>query len=82
MEQLAAKRSPNTSLISYYVKGDGPNLTNTFLQKELSSAENIKSKQTRKEVISALKALQRTCKTFTKIPENGLCLFADSEQCV
>ena len=72
---LEQQNSTSTSLVSYYIKG-GPNLTGPKLAKEISAAANIKSKETRTSVVSALKAIQQDLKTYNKIPDNGLCIFS------
>jgi peptide chain release factor subunit 1 len=81
LDFLSTQKASGTSLVSYYIKG-GINQTGQKLTKEISQAENIKSKDTRKAVTSALKAIQQTLKNYTNIPENGLAVFASDEYCV
>ncbi|MFH1105715.1 MAG: peptide chain release factor aRF-1, partial [Candidatus Aenigmatarchaeota archaeon] len=46
------------------------------LRNEQSTAENIKSKTTRKNVVSALEKIMQHLKMYTKTPENGVAIFA------
>jgi peptide chain release factor subunit 1 len=79
VEQIASlrsERSNNTTLISYYIRGDSANLTGAFLRNELQQSNNIKAKATRDGVQSALRAIMRTLKDINRIPLNGLAVFA------
>lgn len=75
IQALEFERSNTTSLISYYIKG-GVNNTSQLLLKELNAAENIKSEGTKKEVMNALRAIQRNLKELVKIPEKGIAVFS------
>jgi peptide chain release factor subunit 1 len=45
------------------------------LKNELSESQNIKSKQTRKNVLSAIESIMSRLKNFKQLPENGLVFF-------
>jgi peptide chain release factor subunit 1 len=51
-----------------------------MLVDELGTSSNIKSKQTRKSIQSALKSAQQLMKTYKTVPENGLAIFSGLEQ--
>ena len=72
---LESVRASGTSLVSYYIKS-GPNLTGAKLAKEISLAGNIKCKETKTSVVTALKAIQQGLKGINQIPENGLAVFS------
>jgi len=72
---LESEKASGTSLISLYIKA-GPNNIGEKLSKEISSASNIKSKDTRLAVTVALKAIQQNLKGLHQIPENGLAIFS------
>lgn len=77
IEELEDIRGRNTELVSLYIPpGYDIGKISGFLTSEQSEAENIKSKQTRKNVKSALDKLQRKLKGSKKTPENGVALFA------
>jgi peptide chain release factor subunit 1 len=78
VQDLANSKSATkgTSLVTLYVSGNSNmnNVSNTLIS-ELSSSQNIKSKQTRTAVQSALKSIQQIVKSLPHIaPENGLVL--------
>lgn len=76
LQQLESLRGRNTELVSLYIPaGYNLNKIMDFLTSESSEAENIKSKQTRKNVQSALDKLKRRLKDVDKLPENGVALF-------
>lgn len=88
IQELASLRSASsgTSLVTIYV----PSLTNmtlvsNMINKELSTASNIKDKSVRKNVHTALKSCSSFLKT-TKIsiaPESGLMLLSGkTEYCL
>ena len=47
----------------------------SHLNQELAGAENIKSRQTRQSVLSAITSTREKLKLYKAIPENGLVLF-------
>ena len=77
IKQLAAIKGRHTELVTVYVPV-GANLHEIInqLRNEQSTAENIKSKPVRKNVVSALDKIIRELQMFKKTPPNGLALFA------
>ena len=79
LKLLAQARSATTgtSLITLFIT---PNtdlwLSNKKLTTELSTASNIKSKQVRKAVITALKSCLQVLSGLNKAPKNGYVLLA------
>ncbi len=77
IKELKEKRGRNTELVSIYVpQGYDLNKISQFITKEQSEAENIKSKQTRKNVKAALDKIGRRIKEVGKTPEKGVAFFA------
>lgn len=76
IEELRKIRGRHTELISLYIPA-GANLHEIVdqLYSEKGTAENIKSKTTRKNVITALEKIINHLKLFKKVPENGLVVF-------
>lgn len=80
LRTLAAAKSASTTLVSYYIpSGYAIQNVRTHLVNELATSQNIKSKQTRNDVQSALKSMQAN---LTRVPPNGLAVFASSESYV
>lgn len=76
VKNLEAKRGRHTELISLYIPGGYDiNKTISKMAEEKGTAQNIKSKNTRKNVITALDKIIRELKLFKKTPENGLAVF-------
>ncbi len=77
IKQLAAIKGRHTELVTVYVPV-GANLHEIIsqLRNEQSTAENIKSKPVRKNVVSALDKIIRELQMYKKTPANGLALFA------
>lgn len=77
IKQLAAIKGRHTELVTVYVP-IGANLHEVInqLRTEQSTAENIKSKPVRKNVVSALDKIIRELQMYKKTPANGLALFA------
>jgi len=77
IRELKNYRGRHTELITVYVPA-GYNLNNVIkqLESEKSTAQNIKSKVTRKNVLDALERLTRHLRLYKKTPENGLALFS------
>ncbi len=73
IERLEKLKGRGTELITLYIPPNKniADITNQ-LRSELSQAENIKSKQTRVNVISGLEAILQRLKYFKKPPENGM----------
>ena len=77
VEELESHRGRHTELITVYIsEGFDVNSVQRQLEAEKSTAKNIKSTATRKNVIDALEKIIRHLKTLKKTPENGLALFA------
>ena len=76
LEELAKYKGRHTELISVYIPaGYDVNSVQRQLEAEKSTAKNIKSTATRKNVGDALDKIVRHLKTLKKTPENGLALF-------
>ncbi|MFB6265508.1 MAG: peptide chain release factor aRF-1 [Candidatus Nanohaloarchaea archaeon] len=77
LERLESIRGRNTELVSLYIPPDYDMAKIIeFLTQEKSEAENIKSKQTRKNVQAALDKIQRRLKEVGETPDNGVAIFA------
>jgi len=77
VQELGEYKGRHTELISVYSPA-GYSLLNVAkqLEQEKSTAMNIKSKTTRKNVLDALERLTRHIRLIKKAPENGIALFA------
>lgn len=76
IEELKQHKGRATELISVYVPaGYDINSVQKQLEAEGSTAKNIKSTSTRKNVTDALEKIVRHLKEFKKTPENGLAVF-------
>lgn len=76
LEELGNYKGKHTELITVYIsEGYDINPVQKQLEAEKSTAKNIKSTTTRKNVIDALDKIVRYLKTLKKTPENGLALF-------
>ena len=76
LEELKKHRGRQTELISVYIPaGYDVNVVQKQLEAEKSTAKNIKSTATRKNVGDALDKLVRHLKSYKKGPENGIALF-------
>lgn len=75
LSQLSSA-SRGTSLITMYIPGNyALSLVSDKLKCELSTASNIKSKNVRNDVITAIKSAQNSLKSYNLMaPENGLVL--------
>jgi len=73
LEELEKLKGRGTELITLYIPPN-KNIADitSQLRSELSQAENIKSKQTRVNVIAGLEAILQRLKYFKKPPENGM----------
>jgi len=82
VSRLSKVKARTTELVSLYVP-DGFNINDVKnqLSDELSLSSNIKSKQTRKAVLSAIEKIINELKRYQKTPKNGLIIFCgDIEQ--
>ncbi len=76
LEKLGKIRGRHTELITVYAPaGSNINQLSNQIASEQSTAQNIKSKSTRTNVIDALEKLIRYLKLYKDIPKNGLALF-------
>lgn len=77
LERMKSYRARHTELITVYVPtGMDVNLITRQLESEKSTATNIKSTTTRKNVQEALESLIRITKQMRQAPPNGIALFA------
>jgi len=76
LKELKKIKGRHTELVSLYIPA-GSNLADVVNQvrSEQATAENIKSKQTRKNVVAALEKMLQYLKQFREVPKNGLVLF-------
>ncbi|MEM5853303.1 MAG: peptide chain release factor aRF-1 [Candidatus Aenigmatarchaeota archaeon] len=76
IKELEKIRGRHTELVSVYIPS-GYNLTEAMNQlfQEKGTANNIKSKSTRKNVLAALEKIIQHLKLFRKTPDNGLVIF-------
>lgn len=73
---LGSIKGRHTELVSVLIpKGQNINLVQKQLEAEKSTAANIKSKQTRNAVITALETIIRKMKEFKQTPLNGLAIY-------
>ena len=77
VKELAAIKGRHTELVSVYVPSGG-NLIDSInqLKNEQGTAANIKSKATRKNVLTALDKIIQHLRLFRSTPKNGLVAFA------
>lgn len=76
IKELEKIKGRHTELVSVYIPS-GYNLAEAMNQlfQEKGTANNIKSKTTRKNVLAALEKIIQHLKLFKKTPENGLVIF-------
>lgn len=77
IQELEKYRGRGTELITLYIPPDKniPDITSQ-LRSELSQASNIKSKQTRTNVLAGIEAILSRLKYFRKPPKNGMVLIS------
>ena len=76
IEELKSARGRHTELISLYIPPDKQIFDVTaYLRNEYSQSQNIKSKTTMKNVLSAIESITNRLKQFKQAPENGLIFF-------
>jgi len=77
IKKLEAFKGRHTELVSVYIpQGAALYPIIKRLEEEKSTATNIKSKATRKNVIEALEKIVRELRKLKKTPENGVAVFA------
>jgi len=76
LDELRSHRGRHTELISIYIpEGYDINLIAQRVREEYSTAQNIKSKTTRKNVLGALEKISQFLKLHRTTPKNGLIIF-------
>jgi peptide chain release factor subunit 1 len=76
LEELKKCRGKHTELISLYVPATKQIFdVVAYLRNEYSQSQNIKSKTTMKNVLSAIESIMSRLKTFKQPPPNGLVMF-------
>ena len=76
IEELKSCKGKHTELISLYVPASKKIFdVVSYLKNELSQSQNIKSKTTRKNVLSAIESIMSRLKQFKNPPENGVIFF-------
>jgi peptide chain release factor subunit 1 len=76
LEQLESHKGSHTEFITVYIPaGYDVNAVQRQLEGEKSTAKNIKSTSTRKNVTDALEKIVRHLKGLKRTPENGLAVF-------
>jgi peptide chain release factor subunit 1 len=80
LEELKKCRGKHTELISLYVPPSKQIFdVISYLRNEYSQSQNIKSKTTMKNVLSAIESIMSRLKTFKQPPPNGLAMFVGHE---
>src|SRR3989344_2297208 len=76
LEELESYKGRHTELISVYISADYDHVSvQKQLEAEKSTAKNIKSTATRKNVTEALEKIIRHLKGLKRTPENGMGVF-------
>jgi len=76
LEELKACKGKHTELISLYVPPTKQiSDVTAYLRNEISESQNIKSKTTKKNVLSAIESILSRLKMFRQAPENGVVFF-------
>src|SRR4030042_348604 len=76
IEELGKIRGRHTELVTVYVPaGFGLNKVSEQIRSEQSTAQNIKSKAVRKNVLSALERIMQHLKLYKETPPNGVVIF-------
>lgn len=76
LKELADKKGRGTELVTVYIPPEKQvSDVVKHMREELSQSANIKSKQTKKNVQSAIEVIMQRMKLFPRPPEKGLVLF-------
>jgi len=76
LKELSEKKGRGTELVSVYIPPDRQiSDVAKHMREELSQSANIKSKQTKKNVQSAIEVIVQRLRLFPRPPEKGLVLF-------
>ena len=77
IRKLEGIKGSGTTLISLYVPGDRQlSQVAHRMDEEYAGAANIKSKQTRKSVQTAIDRTRQALRSIDRMPENGIAIFA------
>ncbi|MEA3229668.1 MAG: peptide chain release factor aRF-1 [archaeon] len=77
IKELASYRGRHTELVSISVPaGYNINEITNLVRQEAGTCANIKSKTTRKNVLSALTRIEQALRDFKVTPTNGLCIYS------
>jgi peptide chain release factor subunit 1 len=77
VKELEKFKGRHTELVSVYIpSGYDLNLITNHIAQEQGTASNIKSKQTRENVIGALEKMLQHLRLFKRTPPNGLAVFS------
>lgn len=81
--ELEKYRSHQTTMISMIIP-DGYNIheVSEQLSNEISTCENIKSKETRKLVGEGLRTLRKRVQSLGQTPTNGVAIYVSAEHCL
>ncbi|MBO6110854.1 MAG: peptide chain release factor 1, partial [Methanobrevibacter sp.] len=76
LKELSQKRGRGTELVSVYIPPDKQlSDVGKHMRDELGQSANIKSKQTKKNVQSAIEVILQSIRLYKQPPENGIVLF-------
>ncbi|UCH72373.1 MAG: peptide chain release factor 1 [Thermoplasmatales archaeon] len=76
LEEIKACKGRHTELISLYIPSNKKIFdVNAYLKNEYSQSQNIKSKTTMKNVLSAIESIMSRLKQFKQPPEHGIVFF-------
>jgi len=76
LRELSTKVGRGTEFVSLYIPPSRPlGDVSANLREEYGTANNIKSRTTRKNVLDALESIQQRLKLFKEVPPNGLVIF-------
>ena len=76
IQKLDTCKGNGTSFVSLYIPPkENINLVTGRLTQELSQAQNIKSRQTKQSVITAITSTKEKLKLYRETPKNGLVIF-------
>ena len=83
LEEIRNCKGRHTELISLYVPPTKQIFdVNSYLKNEISESQNIKSKTTKKNVLSAIESIMSRLKNFKQAPENGVVFFVGHKSVV
>ncbi len=81
LEEIEGAEGRGTELVTLYVPpGKQISEVTGYLRNELSQSSNIKSKSTRKNVMSAIESIMARLKAYKQVPNHGLAIFVGHRQ--